>query len=139
MRLTLMSKRCIWSKRQDHGTRELTLDPSGRSSRAEVVQVCPAHETQVRQYYDRCSRYGGWFLAIYGLIVFAALILWALGIEEDAVAGGVFTCVGVAVVVFPFATPQTVEMMGVNPSVILCRVAGVGMVGWGIYMLVGLS
>lgn len=134
-----MSKRCIWSNRNDPGTREVMLEPKNRFSRPEAIQVCPAHESQVREYYDYCEGYGGWFLALHGLLAFGSLILWALGVPENAVAGGLFIGAGVLVLVFPFATPQTVEMMGVYPSVTLVRVIGVGMIGGVILSVLGLE
>lgn len=137
--LERMSKRCIWSNRQDPGTREVELEPKTRFARPEAVQVCPAHESQVRKYHDSCERYGGWFLALHGLLAFGSLMLWALGVPENAVAGGLFIGVGVLVLVFPFATPQTVEMMGVYPSVLLVRVIGVGMIGGVILSALGVE
>lgn len=134
-----MSKRCIWSNRNDPGTREVMLEPKSRFSRPEAVQVCSAHESQVREYYDYCERYGGWFLALHGLLAFGSLILWALGVPENAVAGGLFIAVGVLVLVLPFATPQTVEMMGIYPSVLLVRVIGVGMIGGVVLSVLGVE
>lgn len=115
------------------------LEPKSRFSRPEPVHVCPAHETRVREYYLSCERYGGWFLGLYGLLVFASLVLWALGVPENTVAGGAFIGMGAIVLVFPFATPQTVEMMGVHPSVILVRVIGVGMIGGVILSVLGVE
>jgi uncharacterized membrane protein len=73
---------------------------------------------------------------MYGFVVFAGLIFWALGVREQVVAGTVMLVFGVLLIVFPFATPQTVQMMGVRASVRLVRISGLALAGWGIYLLV---
>lgn len=58
-----------------------------------------------------------------------------LGISEAITAGVVVLCFGALMVVFPFATPQTVQMLGVRTSVLLVRVGGVGLFGYGVFLL----
>jgi hypothetical protein len=134
-----MPKRCIWSNRKDPGTREVMLESGSRFSQAEAVEVCPAHEPRVQKFHGHSERYGGLFLGLYWLLVFAALILWALGIDETAIGGGVLICFGVLMVVFPFATPQTIAMIGVHASVVLVRMSGIGLFGWGVWLLASWS
>ena len=130
-----MSERCIWSNRKDPGTREITLTPVNRLSRPETVWVCPAHEPQFRAFHAYAERYGGWFLALFGLLVSGAFLSIPLGISEEIVAGVIAFCFGALMVVFPFATPQTVQMLGVRTSVLLVRVGGVVLFGYGLFLL----
>ena len=130
-----MSERCIWSKRKDPGTREITLEPRDRFTRPQTVWVCPAHEAQVRAYHAYSERYGGWFLAFFGLIVFGAFMSIPLGISEAVGGGAVLVASGMLMVVFPFATPQTVQMLGVRASVVMTWVGGLAMFGFGVFLL----
>lgn len=131
----MMSERCIWSNRKDPGTREITLTPVNRLSRPETVRVCPAHEPRFRAFHAYADRYGNWFLALFGLIVFGAFMSIPLGISEAVAGGAVLLATGVLMVVFPFATPQTVQMLGVRTSVFLVRVSSVLLVGYGVFLL----
>ena len=130
-----MSEHCIWSKRNDPGTREIALEPRDRFTRPETVRVCPAHEAQVRAYHAYSEQYGGWFLALFGLLVFGAFMSIPLGISERIVAGVVPLCFGVLMVVFPFATPQTVHVLGMRTSVLVVRVGGLVLAGYGVFLL----
>lgn len=130
-----MPERCIWSNRRDPGTREVTLEPPNRSTRPETVHVCPAHEAQFRAFHAYSERYGGWFLALLGLFVLAALIAIVVEVEEATIAWAVPTLVGAVMLIFPFATPQTVQMLGVRASVLLVRIGGAVLFGWGILQL----
>ena len=130
-----MPERCIWSKRNDPGTREITLESPNRFTRPETVRVCPAHEAEVRAFHAYAERYGGWFLALFGLLVFGAFMSIPLGISERIVAGVVPFCFGVLMVVFPFATPQTVQILGMRTSVLVVRLGGVALAGYGVFLL----
>ena len=130
-----MSECCIWSNRKDPGTREITLTPADRLSRPETVWVCPAHEPQFRAFHAYAERYEGWFLALFGLLVFGAFLSIPLGISEATTGRVIALCFGALMVVFPFATPQTVQMLGMRTSVLLVRVGGVALFGYGAFML----
>lgn len=130
-----MLERCIWSNRRDPGTREVKLESPNRFTGPETVQVCPAHEAQLRAFRAYSERYGGWFLALLGGLVLAALIAVVVEVEEKVIAWAVPTLVGSAMVVFPFATPQTVRMLGVHVSVLTVRIGGAALFGWGILQL----
>ena len=130
-----MPERCIWSKRNDPGTRDVTLQSPDRFPRPETVRVCPAHEAQVRAFHAYSARYGGWLLALFGLLVFGAFMSIPLGISERIVAGVVPLCFGVLMVVFPFATPQTVQMLGMRTSVLVVRIGGLVLAGYGVFLL----
>jgi hypothetical protein len=129
----LPEKRCVWSHRHDPGTRPITLRPGERYAE-ETVWVCPAHEEQFRRFYAYAARYGSTFIALIGLIVLAG---FGLVLFESSVGLGLLLMgIGAVMLVFPFATPQTVQMLGVRTSVWLVRLGGLLMIGFGLYELV---
>lgn len=130
------SERCLWSNRRDSGTRGIKLEsPSPFARWPEILQVCPCHEERFRRFYAYEQRYAGLLLGTYGFVVFAGLIFWALGAREQVVAGTAMLVFGVLIIVFPFATPQTVQMMGVRASVLLLWIAGAVLAGYGVFVL----
>jgi hypothetical protein len=130
-----MAEHCIWSNRSDPGTREVTLGPAARGAGEQTVHVCPAHEGRVRGFHAFSQRYGGWFLALLGANFVLALLLVLLGSGEATVAGAVFLTLGITVAVFPFATPQTVQALGMRSSIILGRVLAFLLIMYGGFLL----
>lgn len=125
-------QRCIWSHRHDPGTRPIRLKPGERYAE-ETTWICPAHEAQFRRFYAYAARYQNTFLALIGLIVVAgfALVLF----ESPTGVGLLLMGIGVVMLIFPFATPQTVQMLGLHASIWLVRIGGALMVGSGLYVL----
>ena len=72
---------------------------------------------------------------MFGLLVFGAFLSIPLGISEATTGRVIALCFGALMIVFPFATPQTVQMLGVRTSVLLVRVGGVVLFGYGVFML----
>ncbi len=128
-----VEKRCIWSHKRDPGTRPIALK-LGERYLEETYWVCPAHEAEFRRFYNQAARHGNLFLGLIGLIVIAG---FGLVLFESAIGLALLLLsIGVVMLALPFATPQTVQMLGVRTSVWLVRVGGVVMLGLGIFELV---
>lgn len=129
----MRERRCIWSHQHDPGTRPIVIKP-GKGYVEETHWVCPAHEEQFRRFHASVMRRGYTFLALLGLIVVAS---WGLVLFQSAVGVALLLLgIGAVMLAFPFATPQTVQMLGVRRSVRLVRILGVGMVGAGVWELI---
>lgn len=118
-----MEARCAWSKRRDRDTREIVLSSGNRSGPEQRWAVCPAHEEQFRRYYAELERSGGLFLALLGIFVIG-LILFSI-LESEAGVGASVVFLGLVMFRLPFATPQTVQMLGVGPSMWVVRALAV--------------
>lgn len=103
--------------------------------------MLPEHEAELRAYNRRAARWGRPMLvAVLGLtvaLVALAVVGAALGLSEAETAGGagaLVVALGLVVVAFPFATPETSEALGVRASVRVARVAGVVTVATGVWL-----
>lgn len=124
--------RCIWSGQRDAGTREVVLRPDP-VHRPEAFAVCPAHEAEFLAFHERVFRRQYRFLAGMGVIVVAAIAAALIGEPWAAAIALVFA--GTVVFVYPFATPQTVALVGVRRSIALARGLALLTVGLGVYLL----
>lgn len=107
---------------------------SGVRTRAGVRYfVCPEHESRLRRYHTEVDRFGGWFMALLGIFVMA-LVLFTM-LESSVGVGLSVVFLGLVMIRFPFATPQTVQMIGVRASIWLARVGGVIILGLGIWQM----
>lgn len=80
-------------------------------------------EKRYADYENRCGRYGKWFL----LGIFLPLLLTIPAIVSDAPdrwIGLMLAVEGAVFITLPFATPETVSLLGARSSVLLTRVAG---------------
>lgn len=119
--------RCIWSGAEGGGRLKKvtvpTVDRLGQPARMQSFLVLPEHEASFRAYSDRVVRLGRTFLvgifSLLGLTILLSLTgyLWATGI-------GV-TLLGAWILWLPFATPETVRLVGVEKSMLVARAAGV--------------
>jgi hypothetical protein len=126
------ARRCIWSNQRDADTREISLQPPGRYA-AETYWVCPAHEAELRAFHARLHRDKYRFLGGIALVVVAAIVAGLL--DSERLGGVAMVGLGLFMLAYPFATPQTVQMMGVRASLRLVRVLTVPVVAIGLYLL----
>jgi hypothetical protein len=112
---TRIRPRCTWTGRHSDEVKELrleTLDRWGFRAREETFTVLPEHEEELRRFVDYQRRYGRVFLGLVALSIVAALFVRSsLGIGLGMIGLGVLTYV------FPFATPETVQMIGMRASI----------------------
>ena len=139
--------RCIWTHETSDRTVPVTLDvPSstGGGATQRTVDVLPEHEADLRAYNARATRYGRPF--VLAMLAFSALLLGVavggavLGLSETLVSrlvGLGVAAIGWLTIAFPFATPQTVGMLGVRRSIHLARGLGVLTVALGARIALG--
>ncbi len=120
-----MRGRCAWSNQESDQLKEVTLvapNRLGLQPAPRTFQVLPQYEPSLRRFISRLERFGLLFalsvLAIsIGMVTAAALgkfafIPWMVGIT-----GGLL-------IVFPFATPETVSRFGFKTSITVVRFLG---------------
>ena len=121
--------RCTWSGRPDPGTREIELPGPHPLARPEHAAVCPEHEARLRAFHAYAARHRNhFFLAFAAVLVLAAA---SVMIGPDLGIALVLLLLGTALIAFPFATPLTVERMGVARSALLLRAMGVALLAFG--------
>ena len=120
-----MQGRCAWSNQESDRLKEVTLvtpNQLGLQPTPRTFQVLPECELALRRFISRLERFGLLFalsvLAIsIGMVVAAALGRFALIPWMVALTGAL-------VIVFPFATPQTVSRFGFKTSITVVRFFG---------------
>lgn len=123
--------RSIWTGRHTDRLVEVTVPGISRFGKVRgVLQVLvePEHEAETRRFFDYAARFGRLFLALV-LVSTAILLAGAFVSPRDFVAGQLLVALGLlalggVVLVFPFATPETVAMVGLRRSIRLARAAG---------------
>lgn len=138
-----MAKRCVWCARTDDAVREISVpmaDRWGANPRERPLWVHGEHEDAFRSFAAGANRNGRTFL--FGLVAFA-LAFCALGVADVvldldnrlvAVAGGAAVALlGVMLIRYPFATPETTSGMGIDLSIKMVRVYG------GVFIAAGLA
>jgi hypothetical protein len=135
--------RCIWCNRDDQSARAVTLpmiDRWGGNPTERTFAVHPEHEEAFRRFARLANRNGRRF--IFGVVGTSLAMLVvpmgviALGLDPRLVrlvVGGGTALIGAMTLVWPFATPETVGMMGIERSARLARVVG------GVVVLLGLA
>jgi hypothetical protein len=78
------------------------------------------------------------FLVVLMAVPIAVSLLEAPPWIADAGIGACIAAFGATLVRFPFATPETVQLMGVKRSIITVRVLACGMVAFGLAMMLSL-
>ena len=138
-----MKVRCIWCHRADGSVREVTLPMIDRWGGNPIPRPFPVHaehEDALRRFAALANRNGRRFIlgtvgvAVAMLLVPIGAVAFGLAPSLGRIAtGSGTTLLGVMIVVWPFATPETVGMMGIERSVRLVRVVGV------VFTLAGLA
>lgn len=138
-----MKVRCIWCNKSGEDLKEieaLARNRFFRDSRPRRFYVHPAHEAEFRAFNDRVQRLGGWFLGLIGLALVSMLTLQFLLLTSGrgaaiAVTGALTLFIGAVIIAMPFATPETVSLVGIRGAVRLVRFAGVAVVGLGLFVI----
>lgn len=133
-------KKSIWSGKHSASLKEVTLPGMTRfGGRAPDVSqfVEPEHEAELRRFIDYSIRFGRLFLTL----VMAASLLAVVGASLAPVwPWALWIClvatvaIGVTIIVFPFATPETVAWLGIRRSRTLARYGGIIVVGIAVWM-----
>jgi hypothetical protein len=86
------------------------------------IRVCRGHEIELDAFLRKVARRSPWFLLS---VLAGSLVVVTAGVRDSgflAMSGGLL--IGVAAVVFPFATPETISRLGVVRSVRIVRSIG---------------
>jgi hypothetical protein len=128
--------RCIWSHadRPDLITiRVATPNPFASAVEEREVLVSPEYETQVRSFFSRERQYGRVFIAL--MCVAAVLgVVAALAGQPDG-SSAVLLGIGILLVLLPFSTPRTIELLGIRGAVRLARATGTVFIAAGTLLL----
>ncbi|NBC84695.1 MAG: hypothetical protein GVY25_00705 [Bacteroidetes bacterium] len=141
--------RCIWSHETSDDVMEITVnvpDRLGRNPKPETLTVLPQYEEEVRAYADEVSRHGTRMLILtLGLSVLLVLasVLPAAGWGRLTlpVAGLLTAAIGGVLIRYPFATPETIKMMGMRRARTVVRwiagftvLLGLGLAATGVHV-----
>lgn len=118
--------RCIWSNERHDDLKEVTVltrDRFARNPQPRTFYVMPEQEEQFRRFSAFALRYSPLFLILMAALLLAMIVLSVLG--SEVAVGVTVVLIGLLFVVFPFSTPETVQMMGLRKSIRLARGLGV--------------
>jgi len=133
--------RCIWCNRQDGALTEVVL---GKGLQSRRVGVHPEHEALLREWDARARAFElplVMALAFLPFILIGVFGLAALIAPWLAVPLACVGFVGMAIVIWrhPYATPQTVALLGVQRSIAVARggallilALGIGLLAFGV-------
>lgn len=127
----------MWSNSLDDPVRDVEIEMLNRwGTRVEpkVVPVCPAHEPAVREFAALVTGWGRLFMPL--LLVLLVVMIVGSFVASLALVGASVIALGALAVIFPFATPETVQMMGLQNSIRSARILGLVTVALGLAMLV---
>lgn len=127
--------RCVWTRRRSPHLVRIeydTLDRLAIDTRRASAWVLPEHEQEFLAFNAFAMRWAQTFLVLAFALTTLSLIAAILGaIVWVGLAVG---ALGVLVVVFPFATPETVAFLGARAAIRLAR--GLGLVTASLGLLV---
>jgi len=122
--------RCVWCNGSDGELRTVTLPVAGRERR--TVAVHAAHEAALAAWQARVSSDSQHFVTAMALS--PLVVLGAVGFAALVSRGASFVVLGLSMIslaaymwAHPYATPQTVDLVGVRRSIVLVRVLAVAL------------
>lgn len=123
-----MSK-CIWCGKESHKVKEimiLSTTPVVASRRDVPLFVCPEDEQKLRNFYDNVRRYALLFI-ILTIIIPLGMIVSTIFLDKYW-AGYLFSsmliALGLMLIVFPFSSQSTFNIMSIAASIKLARIMG---------------
>ena len=120
-----MRGRCAWSNQESDQLKEVTLvapNRLGLQPKPRTFQVLPECEAALRSFISRLERFGLLFTLSVLASSIAMVVAAALG--KYAVIPWMVAVTGVLLIVFPFATPETVARLGFKTSITVVRFLG---------------
>lgn len=145
--------KCIWCNRSGGELRSIEIPAPNqfphedREPRMQEALVHPEHEARARDFVGTAYRESGRFVVAMLFLPFLLFVPAAAASGLSGAArgfeywvaifgGAVLILLGVFMIRYPFATPQTERLLGLKYSIWLVRVAAVGIVTGGIWLLV---
>lgn len=126
--------KCIWTGERDSRAIPVELNTVDRLSfpSEKTFYVLPEYEQKLRDFNKRLIKNGRLFLTlIIGLTLFLpfiALIGMAFSFSGSIIlisVGIITSLIGVVIILFPFATPETVKWIGLKKAITTARVTGI--------------
>ena len=127
------SLKCIWSGKKSERVKPVTLKTLNRitSPTEKTFYVLPEHEQKLRNFNHEFVQNGKMFLmiilSITFLMAFVALMAAFLPGSENiliSIVGISVSSIGITLVKYPFATPETVQLFGIKKSVQIVKISG---------------
>ena len=134
------SARCLWCGQMRTDLRRLEVRPEPRGPLATLrapLRVCGEHELQLDTFMRRVPRRSASLLV--SILTGTPLLVAGGVIGNDYLALSGVVLVGVALVAFPLATPETVGRIGVQRSVRLVRWLGSAIAAISVAAMVGIA
>jgi uncharacterized membrane protein len=127
--------RCTWTGRHSDEVKEIrveTLDRWGIHTREETFGVLPEHEEELRRFVTYQRRFGRLFLLL--MVLGTAVVIF---VRSNVGVGLTMIGLGVVTFAFPFATPETVQMIGMRKSIRSVRYLSILPILIGVAFLLG--
>lgn len=83
------------------------------------------------KFLNYARKYEKLFLAL--VIIPMIICTFASLILGEWVVCLMLVILGATLTLFPFCTPQTIQLIGVKKSVLIGRILGIALIGWGIF------
>ena len=118
-----MQQRCAWTNEPAVNLKEVVLvvpNRFGIRPAPKTFFVLPEYEEKLRKFVLFGHRFGLAFLT--SMLVLTLAIPIAAVTRRYVLAGSLVAAEGVLLIVFPFATPETVNRLGIGASITLARV-----------------
>lgn len=130
-----MQGRCAWTNKQSDQCKEVTLvapNRLGLQPKPRTFQVLPEHEPELRRFISRLERFG--LLFALSVLSISIAMAFAAALGQYALIPWLVALTGVLLIVFPFATPETVSLMGFRTSIIVVRFFGLALLVLAAYL-----
>jgi hypothetical protein len=137
--------RCIWCNRSQQSLIEVVVpivNRFGGDVADQTFQVHPEHEQEFRRFSAIVVQRGRAFivgvLAISTLMLTLATVSMLIQSRRMAIMGtsACTILLSLALMRWPFATPETVGTLGVKQSVAVVRVLAIGLLAFGVAMVI---
>ena len=112
----------MWCNRKSNELREIFIQDTNRPLDEISCFVCSEHEQKFRKFFDRAKRYALPFIGLMVLSMISMIIAGGYSAMNVFIAS--FASIGLIIIIFPFCTPQTINMIGVAKSIIIARIIG---------------
>ncbi len=125
-RLEEVTMKCVWCNKKAPNLKEIRISVVGRfgvGKHDTTMNVCSNYcEKKLRGFVEYANKYALLFIcSIFG----ALLVMIASSVLRIPMVIPIAVCMlGILVIIFPFATPETVGIIGVKKSITIIRVLG---------------
>ena len=122
-----MRGRCAWTNRDSDQLKEIILvapNRLGLQPTQRAFHVLPEFEPALRRHIERLRRFG--LLFVLSVLLLTIALVMAAALQQLVPIAVMIALIGVLLIAFPFATPETVALLGFRKSIILVRCLGVG-------------